>query len=133
MTKSFDFSRARRVILLSSALTATSLPAVASAQGSLAEDAAPEGEIVVTAANRTETELDKIGQTVSVIDLAEIERRQTQNIADILRTVPGVGISRSGSIGGTTSVFIRGAESDQTVALIDGVKLNDPSSPGVAE
>ncbi len=130
MTKSFDFSRARRVILLSSALTATSLPAVASAQGSLAEDAAPEGEIVVTAANRTETELDKIGQTVSVIDLAEIERRQTQNIADILRTVPGVGISRSGSIGGTTSVFIRGAESDQTVALIDGVKLNDPSSPG---
>ena len=130
MTKSFDFSRARRVILLSSALTATSLPAVASAQGSLAEDAAPEGEILVTAANRTETELDKIGQTVSVIDLAEIERRQTQNIADILRTVPGVGISRSGSIGGTTSVFIRGAESDQTVALIDGVKLNDPSSPG---
>jgi vitamin B12 transporter len=44
--------------------------------------------------------------------------------------VPGVTIARNGGIGTTTSVYIRGAESDQTVALIDGVKLNDPSSPG---
>jgi len=41
-----------------------------------------------------------------------------------------VSITRNGGIGGTTSVFIRGAESDQTVALIDGIKLNDPASPG---
>lgn len=130
MTKISDFPRTRRAFLLSSAIMAAALSAKAGAQDSLAEDAAPQGEIIVTAANRTETEIDKIGQTVSVIDLAEIERRQTQNVADILRTVPGVTIARSGSIGGTTSVFIRGAESDQTVALIDGVKLNDPSSPG---
>jgi vitamin B12 transporter len=125
-----DLTRARRTILLSSAIVTAALPVQAGAQDSLPGDAEPQGEIIVTAANRTETELDKIGQTVSVIDLAEIERRQTQNVADILRTIPGVTVARSGSIGGTTSVFIRGAESDQTVALIDGVKLNDPSSPG---
>jgi len=125
VTKTCEFTSARRAFLLSSAIVAAALPVQASAQ-----DTEPKDEIIVTAANRTETELDKIGQTVSVIDLAEIERRQTQNVADILRTVPGVTIARSGSIGGTTSVFIRGAESDQTVALIDGVKLNDPSSPG---
>ena len=130
MTRFSDFTRNRRILLLSSAILAAALPAQISAQDSLPDDAETQGEIIVTAANRTETEIDKIGQTVSVIDLAEIERRQTQNVADILRTVPGVTIARSGSIGGTTSVFIRGAESDQTVALIDGVKLNDPSSPG---
>jgi vitamin B12 transporter len=130
VTRISDFTRARRAFLLSSAIAAAALPVQAGAQESLPDEAAPKGEIIVTAANRTETELDKIGQTVSVIDLAEIERRQTQSVADILRTVPGVTIARSGSIGGTTSVFIRGAESDQTVALIDGVKLNDPSSPG---
>jgi vitamin B12 transporter len=130
VTRFSDFTRNRRILLLSSAILAAALPAQISAQDSLPDDAETQGEIIVTAANRTETEIDKIGQTVSVIDLAEIERRQTQNVADILRTVPGVTIARSGSIGGTTSVFIRGAESDQTVALIDGVKLNDPSSPG---
>ena len=130
MTRISEFPRPRRAFLLSSAFVAAALPVQAGAQDSLPDDAETQGEIIVTAANRTETKLDKIGQTVSVIDLAEIERRQTQNVADILRTVPGVTIARSGSIGGTTSVFIRGAESDQTVALIDGVKLNDPSSPG---
>jgi vitamin B12 transporter len=125
-----SLTRAKRTFLLSSAIAAAALPVEVGAQDSLPDDAEPQGEIIVTAANRTETALAKIGQTVSVIDLAEIERRQTQTVADILRTVPGVTIARSGSIGGTTSVFIRGAESDQTVALIDGVKLNDPSSPG---
>ena len=39
-------------------------------------------------------------------------------------------LDRNGGPGEPTSVFIRGAESDQTVLLIDGVKVNDPSSPG---
>jgi vitamin B12 transporter len=90
----------------------------------------PEGEVIVVTANRTGQPINRVGQSVSVIDMAELERRQTQTIADVLRTVPGITITRNGGIGTATSVFIRGAESDQTVALIDGVKLNDPSSPG---
>ena len=39
-------------------------------------------------------------------------------------------MSRNGGLGGSTQLRIRGAESDQTVVLIDGVKLNDPSSAG---
>lgn len=131
MTRLNSLRFSRSLLLAGSALglTAASLPAAA--QDVLSEDAGePAPEIIVTAANRTETSLDKVGQSVSVVDLAEIQRRQTQNVADILRTLPGVTIARNGSIGGNTSVFIRGAESDQTVALIDGVKLNDPSSPG---
>jgi vitamin B12 transporter len=125
-----DFHRPTRAFLLSSLAFGALVPAQIAAQDSDSEDSETPREIIVTAANRTEQTLDRVGQSVSVIDLAEIERRQTQNVADILRTIPGVTIARNGSIGGVTSVFIRGAESDQTVALIDGVKLNDPSSVG---
>ncbi|OYY63657.1 TonB-dependent siderophore receptor [Sphingomonas sp. 28-62-11] len=93
------------------------------------DDATSEPVIIVTA-NRSPQPIDRIGQSVTVIDSAELERRQNNNVADVLRTVPGVTIARNGGIGSVASVFIRGAESEQTVALIDGVKLNDPSSPG---
>jgi len=97
----------------------------------LAAAAAAQAEdTVVVTATRTEQPLPQVGQTVSVIDSPTITRRQVDTVVDLLRNVPGVTIARNGGIGTTTSVFIRGAESDQTVALIDGVKLNDPASPG---
>lgn len=110
--------RAFSIFLL--ATVATGAPALA--------DEAP--DTIVVTANRTEQPLSRVGQTITVIDADEIQRRQTNNVVDILRTIPGVTIARNGGIGSSTSVFIRGAESDQTVALIDGVKINDPSSPG---
>ena len=51
-------------------------------------------------------------------------------LSDILATTPGVTVSRNGGVGTVTSVRIRGAEGDQTLVLIDGVRVNDPSSPG---
>lgn len=97
----------------------------------LAGAAAPaeSAEIVVTA-SRSPRPLDQVGEAVSVLATPEIERLQSNNVVDLLRTLPGVSVTRTGGIGTATSVFIRGAESDQTVALIDGVKLNDPSTPG---
>ncbi len=116
-------------VTISASAICASLSGAAMAQDTLAGAAAREPVIVVTA-NRTAQALDKVGQSITVIDSAEIDRRQTQTVADVLRTIPGVSIARSGGIGTSTSVFIRGAESDQTVALVDGIKLNDPSSPG---
>jgi len=107
----------------------TGVCAPAIAQDNLAA-ADPREAIVVVTANRTAQPVERVGQSISVVDSEEIERRQTQSVADILRTLPGVSIIRNGGVGATTSVFIRGAESDQTAALIDGVKLNDPSTPG---
>ncbi len=111
-----------------------SVVSFAVAAPALAEDAAPppadrDDDIVITA-NRAPEPLSRIGQSVTVIDADTLKTRQTAILTDILREVPGLSVARNGGIGGTTSVFIRGAESDQTVALIDGVKLNDPSSPG---
>jgi vitamin B12 transporter len=96
----------------------------------LATVTARAAETVVVTATRTEQPLSEVGQAMSVIDADAIARRQSDTVVDLLRTVPGVTIARNGGVGTSTAVFIRGAESDQTVALIDGVKLNDPSSPG---
>lgn len=87
-------------------------------------------DTIVVTATRSPEPLSRVGQSVSVLDSADIRTRQTQIVADLLRTTPGVTVARNGPLGGVTSVFIRGAESDQTVALIDGVKLNNPASPG---
>ncbi|MBC7521044.1 MAG: TonB-dependent receptor, partial [Sandarakinorhabdus sp.] len=86
-------------------------------------------ETIVVTATRTQQPLNRVGQSITVIDSAEIDRRQTATVIDLLRTVPGVTVTRNGGIGGTTGVFIRGAETDQTVTLIDGVKINDPAAP----
>lgn len=96
----------------------------------LASVVAHADDAIVVTATRTEQPLSRVGQSITVIDSEAIAARQSDTVVDLLRTVPGVTIARNGGIGTSTAVFIRGAESDQTVALIDGVKLNDPSSPG---
>ncbi|KQM26385.1 MULTISPECIES: TonB-dependent receptor plug domain-containing protein [unclassified Sphingomonas] len=119
-----------RFLLLPCLLAAT--PAFAqSAQSTsgLERVAAGDDEIVVTA-NREARPVDTVGQAVTVLDIVTIEQRQAVVVSDLLRQTPGVTVTRNGGPGTTTSVNIRGGDSDQTVALIDGVKLNDPSSPG---
>ena len=61
-----------------------------------------------------------------MLDGAALEQRQTRVVSDILRDVPGVAVSRSGAVGGLTDVRIRGAESNHTLVLIDGIEASDP-------
>lgn len=91
---------------------------------------AEDADAIVVAANRAEQVTSEVAQSVTVITLDDITTRQTVAVTDLLRSVPGITVTSNGGLGTTTSVNIRGAESDQTVALIDGVKLNDPSTPG---
>ena len=91
---------------------------------------AEDGDTIVVSANRTQQPASAVAQSVTVITMDDITTRQSVAVSDLLRWVPGITVTRNGGLGTTTSVNIRGAESDQTVALIDGVKLNDPSTPG---
>ena len=109
-----------KIILLAAAIVS---PMIAHAEDS-------SGDTIIVTASRGAQPLSKTGQSVTVITADEIKTRQSNAVADLLRTVPGVTFTRNGGLGTNTSVNIRGADSDQTVALIDGVKLNDPSSPG---
>ena len=111
-----------------------SLLALTAATPALAETAdseRPGDEIVVTASG-IEQPRDEVGQAITIIDAATIEKRQIVDVVDLLATVPGVRFSRTGSTGSVAGISLRGAETTQTLVLIDGVKVNDPSGIGDA-
>ena len=89
------------------------------------EKTAQLGEVVVTA-TRDEVPIEQVGSSISVITAKEIEQQQKRTVADALRMVPGLDLVRTGSFGGTTAVFMRGAKSEHTLVLIDGIQMNDP-------
>lgn len=90
----------------------------------------PSRDLIVVTATGTELLSQKSGYSVSNIGIDEIELRQPSTLSDLLATLPGVTVSNTGPIGGFSAVRIRGAEGEQTLTLIDGVRVNDPSSPG---
>lgn len=83
---------------------------------------------VVVVANKAPEPLSKVGNSVTVLNDADIKASQMTVVSDLLAQTPGLIVSRAGGVGEPTSVFIRGADSDQTVVVIDGVQLNDPST-----
>ncbi len=99
------------------------IPQLASAQS--AAPTTTTGPVVVSATREPIPAAD-VGSTVSIITGEELEQRQIRLVSDALRAVPGVAVTRSGPVGALSQVRIRGAESNQTVVLVDGVKLNDP-------
>ncbi len=84
-------------------------------------------DTLVVTASRIPVPLSAAGSSVTVIDREQIEARQSVFAVDLLQDVPGVAISRSGSIGAQTQVRIRGAEANQVLVLIDGIEANDPA------
>ena len=71
------------------------------------------------------------GGATTVIDADTIRKHRYRDFNEILSSVPGVHVSAAGGRAGQTSVFMRGAESDHVLLLIDGVRVNDPSSGNV--
>ena len=101
------------------------------AQGFEVDLACKTTDITVTA-TRIVQPRDQTGLSVTSFDRTQIESRQTTSVADLLSTTPGVTVSRNGGPGQPTAVRIRGAEGDQTLVLIDGVRVNDVSATGAA-
>jgi len=73
-----------------------------------------------------------IATSVTVITRDQIARSQAVMAVDVLREVPGLDVVRSGGEGQQVSLFLRGTNSYQALVLIDGVEVNDPSSPNNA-
>lgn len=119
---SFRFS-CRPFLLSSTAAAAQEAPRPDAATVSVDRD-------IVVAANRAPTDADRVAASVTLLDKAAIDRSQDLSVADLLVRTPGVTVSRNGGYGTATTLRIRGAEGDQTVVVVDGVKLNDPSTPG---
>ncbi|TZG25936.1 TonB-dependent receptor [Sphingomonas montanisoli] len=109
-----------------------STTAYAEEQQAAQPDAAAEADAsdILVTATRIATPAEKVPVSVTVLDKAAIDRNQDMGVTELLQRTPGVSMSRNGGYGTATSLRIRGAEADQTVVVIDGVKLNDPSSAG---
>lgn len=93
--------------------------------------ATPLAPVFVTATRAPEAQADVLAATI-VISRAEIERAQANDIAELLRLHAGLDIGRNGGPGQLASVFIRGGESDHTLVLIDGVRINPSTIGGAA-
>jgi vitamin B12 transporter len=84
--------------------------------------------IVVTATRIPTPEL-QVASSISVITADDIAVRQIQTLSDVLKDVPGLNVIQTGGLGGQTSVFMRGTNSNHTKVLVDGIDVSDPSSP----
>jgi vitamin B12 transporter len=81
-------------------------------------------EIIVTASALPE-ELDETPVAATVITRQDIERREARDVSDVLREVPGLAVSRTGSPGKNTTLFIRGGSSKQALVLWNGMAMNN--------
>ncbi|HEU5136984.1 MAG TPA: TonB-dependent receptor [Steroidobacteraceae bacterium] len=118
MNRNFRYSQAAL------AVAATLVTTTAIAQDDL-------DETVVTA-TRTPVALDAVGAPVIVISRDDIERSMASDVSELLQSHAGLEISRNGGPGQTTTLFTRGTESNHTVVLVDGVRINPGTIGGAA-
>ena len=81
-----------------------------------------ENTVVVTA-NRVEQNLIDVMADIEVIDRADIERLQPQSFIELLQNISGIDITQQGGPGQSSSLFTRGTNSNQTLILVDGVRV----------
>ena len=98
-------------------------------QAQVIDDSSKIDEIIVKS-TRSNSNIYQLGSSVEIITAEDIKKSSFNFVSEALQTSSGVYVSQTGSFGGTATVRIRGASSDQTLVLIDGVPISDPSSPG---
>jgi iron complex outermembrane receptor protein len=83
---------------------------------------------VEVSSNRISLPFSKTSRTIIIISHQEIVNSAATNLADLLQNVAGVDIRRRGIDGMQSDLYIRGGNFDQTLLLIDGVKMDDPQT-----
>jgi vitamin B12 transporter len=106
------------------AIAATLVSATSLAQDELQE--------TIVTATRTPVPLDSVSSPVIVITRNDIERSLASDVSELLQQHAGLEIARNGGPGQTTSLFTRGTESNHTVVLVDGVRINPGTIGGAA-
>ena len=103
----------------------------ASAETTAAAAPAKLSTVVVTA-SRAEQSSEQLSAATVIIDRAQIELAQANDLAELLRFTAGFDIGRNGGPGQTTSLFVRGGNSNHTLVLIDGVPINNATTGAAA-
>lgn len=104
------------------------------APAALAQDETSPGDEalprVIVSATRLPTPEDEVASSVTLITAADIDAQQARILPDILQSVPGLNVIQTGGAGGTTSIFMRGTNSNHVKILVDGIDVSNPSTPG---
>lgn len=88
-------------------------------------DIAAVSDHIVVSATRTPTSTSESGGAISIIASEDLLRSNGSVLSESLRSVPGFSVVQTGGLGGLTSIFVRGGESDYNKVLIDGVAVNE--------
>lgn len=83
---------------------------------------------VVIKENRLEMPFSEVSRTVNVLTAKQIEVLPVQSVNELLLYVAGVDVRQRGANGMQADVSIRGGTFDQTLVLINGIKMNDPQT-----
>jgi len=81
--------------------------------------------ITVTSTRRIDLPFRENSRTISIVTKADIKKSAAVNVADLLQQVAGVDIRRRGTGGSQADLHIRGGGFDQTLLLINGIKMDD--------
>lgn len=85
--------------------------------------------LITVLANGSKLRIDWSAQPVTIFDAKAIDAVQGDDLTRLLERAPGVTLARNGGIGSVTSLFVRGANSEQTLVLLDGVRQTDVAAP----
>jgi vitamin B12 transporter len=96
----------------------------------LTNTAAEDATELVVRGSRLDTPALEAGTAVTVLTDEDIARRADRFVFETLRAVPGVTVTQTGANGGVATVRLRGTSAGQTLTLIDGIPVGDPTAPG---
>ena len=107
---------------IASSLLLAGVNAPLQAQETAADNSLNLPALVVTA-TRVATPKNQLTAATTVYTRQDIDRLQANTLPDLLKNTPGIDMTQQGGMGKTTSVFIRGTNSDHVLVLIDGIKV----------
>jgi vitamin B12 transporter len=110
----------RKISLITALLASAALPAFAQT----AED-----EDIVVTATRSPTPIARLPAQINVVDTDDARAEGEVTLDQVVADIPGLQAPRTGPIGQQTSIFSGGFESNHTLVLFDGVRMDDPSTP----
>lgn len=112
-------------LLLSAALTALA----PNAFGQVYEIPSENTDEIVSIGQRIGgTEIGRLTAAASILTEADIENRGQQHVAELLRSIPGIAVNPTGSVGQVTQIRVRGSEANHVLVLIDGVEVSAPNN-----
>ena len=101
----------------------TSLALAIAAPAAFAQSTPDTFDPVVVTANRYPQHLSEVLSDTQTISSEEIARSGAGSLIDLLQKQRGIEVTRNGGAGTSASVFIRGANSNQNIVLVDGVRI----------